>query len=336
MPRKKSSEPSIPKDYKTLEDKIDYVKDQIEEILPELDSVEKQGAEYAVQLGRWYIKLKKLVKKKKKTKWKDFVKKTFPRVTIRTIQRHMRIAEKVDLVEAPALGFLGQTRLYELAYLARNDSVAGFLEENEIDPFVDLEDQDSIDSFKYNVDEFVYNRKNKKRGKAKDAKAKDAMSKADDDNDDGDISIDDIYSMDEDELVNLLEKNGVDLDDDDWKSKKQLRKLLIDSLGLSDKDNDDNDNDDNDDDDNDNDNDNDDNDNNDDDDEFRESASLFVKSIDSVIKRQKTVKRKQKAKLIQDIEKIVQEVESKLKELKNYQKALQKKKSKSRKKKKAT
>ena len=330
--KKKTSSPSIPKEYKTREDKIDYVTDQIQEILPKLDAVEKKGTEYAVQLGQWYMSLKELVKEEKKTKWEDFVKEAFPHVSIRTIQRHMKIAEKVNLNAAPALAFLGQTRLYELAYLAGEDNVFEFLEDHDIEVQIDLEDEDSINSFKHKVGQFTYQQKKEKHSKSKNGKDEDVNSENDDESDDDEISKDKIVQMKKKELVEYVDENEVDIDDDEWKTTEELRYLLIERLGLDGNDNNDNDNNDNDNNDNDNDDNDDDNDNNDNENDdnqkgkpfkkFRKSASSFLESIDSVIKGKKTAKAKQNAKAI---EKIVEEVESKLAELKKYRDSLLKK-----------
>jgi hypothetical protein len=350
----KKYEVSIPKKHKSFKDKTEYLIEEIKAGFSKLDGIEKKGVECAVRLGQSCLLLKKFVKGKKKRKWEDFVKENFSQ-DIRTIQRYMKLASKVFLEEDPTLALLGQTRLYELVNLAGKDTVCELLEDNDIDIEIDLEDQDSIPAFKKEVDEFIQQQKKTKRANAKGVKTEDPKSKTG--NGDDEITVVEISSMDENELVELLKENGVDLDDDDWKTKKELQNLLIEHFGLASDDNDnndDNDNDDNDnnDDDNDNDdNDNDDNDNNDDDNDnddndnddndnddndndnddnqkgksfkkFKKSASSFLDSIDSVIETKRVASVNQKAQLI---EKVVKKVERKLAKLKNYRDSLLKK-----------
>jgi len=152
----KTNKVRIPKKYKSFDDKIDFLFKKIRLALSEFEGIEKAGAEQAILIGHWCSLMKKVVKKSKKGRWQKFIKDRFPSLPIRTVQRYMKIARKVDPKEYPALAFLGKTRLYDLAALAgKEGKMADLLHENNIDLDIDLTEQDQIHSLKSKVDELL-------------------------------------------------------------------------------------------------------------------------------------------------------------------------------------
>jgi hypothetical protein len=162
MPKKKMPKKlnqfKIPKDCKTYDEKIEFMIEEIEDAYEDCGRTEKTAVEHAVRLGRWCIIFKKLVKKHKKGKWEETMKNHLPHLSIRTVQRYMKLAWRVDLEAYPVLAFLGQTRLYALIGLTGKTKIHEFLLENDVDIEIDLAEEDAKDrlhGFRLEVEELM-------------------------------------------------------------------------------------------------------------------------------------------------------------------------------------
>ena len=76
---------------------------------------------------------------------------TFANITIRTMQRCMRLAKRFDLEETPSLVVLDQTTLHELDRAAGKEPILKFLEEHSIPTKVDTEDHQEVNELRDNV-----------------------------------------------------------------------------------------------------------------------------------------------------------------------------------------
>ena len=110
-----------------------------EAILQEIENKHKnlmQGRMNALQislkLGNLFLDLKQIVKEKGDN-FEDYIQRHVTYITLRTVQRYMKIAKSVDLEKYPALKWVGQVRLYELITIAKAKDVGKFLETKGID-----------------------------------------------------------------------------------------------------------------------------------------------------------------------------------------------------------
>jgi hypothetical protein len=110
-----------------------------EAILQEIEIEHKnlmQGRMNALQislkLGRLFLDLKPIVRQKG-GKFEDYMKRKVSYLTLRTIQRYMKLAKNVNLEKYPALKWFGQVRLYELTTIAKAKDLGKFLETKGID-----------------------------------------------------------------------------------------------------------------------------------------------------------------------------------------------------------
>jgi hypothetical protein len=118
--------------------------------------IETSAAERAIRLGSLLIELKEIVKMDKRIKWTSFIRKKLPFLSIRTIQRYMKMSKKVDLESCPALAYLGQVRLCELIKLTdKENTVNDFLEDKGIETEIDFDDENAISSFRKDVDNLL-------------------------------------------------------------------------------------------------------------------------------------------------------------------------------------
>ena len=118
--------------------------------------LETSAAERAIRLGSLLIELKEIIKMEKGINWTKFIKKKVPFISIRTIQRYMKMSKKVDLESCPALAYLGQVRLCEVIKLTdKETTVNDFLEYKGIETEIDFEDENAISSFRKDVDKLL-------------------------------------------------------------------------------------------------------------------------------------------------------------------------------------
>lgn len=162
-------EVEFPKGCKTFEQKIEFLIEGMKKDAYSLTKIEQKGVKRVHRLGQRGILMKKVVKKHKKGKMPDILKEHFPDLSMRTLQRYMKLAERVDLVKSPSLAYLGQTRLYQLIEIAGKRTIEELLNEVDID-FDHDSGKGAIIRFKEKIDEFIRYRKGGHSEEIKEAK----------------------------------------------------------------------------------------------------------------------------------------------------------------------
>ena len=143
----------IPKKYKTYQEKVNFLTQEIMTEYSEGTRLDTSATAQAIRLGALLIELKKLVKGEEKIEWTKFIKKKLPAISLRTIQRYMKMALKVDLDSCPSLAHLGQVRLSDLiSHSGEGVTVNDFLEDKEIETDIDPEEEKAIFRFRREVD----------------------------------------------------------------------------------------------------------------------------------------------------------------------------------------
>jgi len=262
---KKYNKVKIPSEHKTYDQKVEFLIEEIEEAYEECVALEKTAVERAIRLGTWCNTFKAVVRKHKKGKWQEVIGKHLPHLSIRTVQRYMKLARKVDLDEYPALAFLGQTWLYQLMEFAGKTKVHEFLAKNDIDFEVDIEEEDSIDDFKLEVEELIERLKAAKPGKKQ---KEDQESDEEEDNDDSDENDED--DSDDDSDDNGDDDENEDDPPDDKPKNKMAEKSPSKAIIV----------------------------------ELDQSANSFIRTINSVMENKKVIKAKLKKidKIIKEVE----------------------------------
>lgn len=126
----------------------------IKEILQQYESTEKTKTDLAYKLGVKFDKLKALLKEEG-VGFKKHMKKTFPYITLRTVERHIELSKKVDLKSQPKLAVAGETRLLRLAKLAGEDDLQDFLTKNKIDLEIDTDDPQEVKAVRKGMDDLL-------------------------------------------------------------------------------------------------------------------------------------------------------------------------------------
>ena len=114
---------------------------------------EKQGTNNSVKLGRLSLNLKKEVKKTTGGRWQNYLRQNVPNLSIRSVQKYMKIASKIGSEEYPILYDLGLVRLHNLAELSEKLNIPEFLEKNGIS--LDVKDGFPIQLFKDRVTSLI-------------------------------------------------------------------------------------------------------------------------------------------------------------------------------------
>ena len=114
---------------------------------------EKQGTNNSVKLGQLSLNLKKEVKKTTGGRWQSYLRQNVPGLSIRSVQKYMKIASKIGPEEYPILYELGLVRLYNLAELSEKLNIPEFLEKNGIS--LDVKDGFPIQLFKDRVTSLI-------------------------------------------------------------------------------------------------------------------------------------------------------------------------------------
>lgn len=155
---------NIPKDYESDSDKEKYCKGKIKEKYGELNKGCKTVTEIQIELGQLFITLKGVVREDGK-KWKTYVNKNFRYITIRTVQRWMKLGKEVDIDNYPRLSYAGQTRLLALANIAKKESteIHSLLKDNGISLEFKPKKASELRSFKDEIDKLI----KQYRGRAK-------------------------------------------------------------------------------------------------------------------------------------------------------------------------
>jgi hypothetical protein len=193
----------IPEKHKTYDEKINYLTEYINEKSEVRFPLIRRTTESIISTGRALITFRKVSKGEGK-KWPTEFKRHLPHLAIRTAQRYMKLAKNIDLNRYPALIFLLQSQLYELAKLAGNDiSFVNLFENYGIDIYENtdfdddevesegkmklsawnleilkyLEKRSAIDELKEKADELIRDLKNKASGKVLEPRKKIAKKK---------------------------------------------------------------------------------------------------------------------------------------------------------------
>ena len=143
------------KSNQSSKEKIKRIKKQIEETAQELFTSGKASTELEFNLGDLFNDLKKAVKKKKK-EWTAYLEENFPYFTVRTIQRYMRLSNKIDLGKNARLAFAGQTRLLDLlSCVPKNVDVSDFLKKKGVDLKFDPRNLEAVNGFCDEIDKVI-------------------------------------------------------------------------------------------------------------------------------------------------------------------------------------
>jgi len=158
---------NYPKEVKSTEEKIDYLGDQVKEFYGELLESEKTSTGRAHQLGRFLEELKGQLKKSG-ANFHDFLGEKFPYITVRTAQRYMELAKKIDLDSYPTIGTAGLVRLKKLMdVVGKRGSIVDLLNDNKIGLNFSIDDAKAVRKFKNEVDDLLNKSPKEKKGKGK-------------------------------------------------------------------------------------------------------------------------------------------------------------------------
>jgi len=155
---------SIPDDLVENDDKEQFIKKKIEKKYSELNKLAKTATELEIKLGQMLNTLKEVVRKDGK-KWKRYVAKNFPYMSIRTVQRWMKLAKAVDIESHPSLAYVGQTRLLTLANLAKRNKVEvdAFLKDGGVSLNFKKKKKADVGKFRNKVDALIKKKRTKKK-----------------------------------------------------------------------------------------------------------------------------------------------------------------------------
>ncbi len=153
--KKKNQSPS-PKRRGNSNDEIEKLTEEINEKWGDYSKLDSTALEYALSIGLMAIRLKYLLKKRR-VGWTNYVKKNFPGLTIRTIQRYMKIRKLTCVRTYPVLEKMSQSVILTIiGKLEKGQNVASFLVENNIDLKIDIEDEEKIQEFSKKVADLIY------------------------------------------------------------------------------------------------------------------------------------------------------------------------------------
>jgi len=163
--------------------------------LTKINNLEKRGVKLAIKAGLHLSKLQEIAKNEGDS-WEEYVKKHFG-ISIRTVQRYIKIAQRVDIKDHPALISLSQTLILELiTVFPEEDNIGNFLRNDmEIKTDINLDDDKEVKLFRCKIDEMLFS--------------------DDDDDDDDDIDADDIDDDQEEEEDDYEDDDDDDEDDDE-------------------------------------------------------------------------------------------------------------------------
>lgn len=193
------------------------------------ENAEGRCADHAIKAGRYLLKLKLAVKRKKDKdgkakKFAEYMAEHFPHIQPRTYQRAMNLAERLSEAEANTLVFLGQARLLALITVARKMgvTVSNFLEAKGIALPDDPDDDDELRDCRTAVDNLFKDSSKGKKNPPMDEKDKGSSSTDDADGDDA--PDDDDPDHDEDDAE--------DDDKDPSEDKEELPSEPLETLSL--------------------------------------------------------------------------------------------------------
>lgn len=173
---KKKNETSSRKRRRNSNHEIEELTEKINKKWGKYSKLNCTALRYAMSIGKMSHKLKRLVKKQGMG-WTDYVKNNFPGLTIRTIQRYMKIYKRTPAKKYPVLKTLGQSVVLTIIdKLEKGQDVASFLDENGIHLEVDMEEEEEIQEFSEKVADLIYVDDGKKGGVNKKKKQKSKKS----------------------------------------------------------------------------------------------------------------------------------------------------------------
>ena len=148
---KKIPKLKIPKKYKTLTKKINFIGKKIDKLYYEGHDAAATSTQRMVKMGDHFRFAKKVVKKHRGS-WGYYLSHRFPYISQRTVERYMDLSRHVNLEKYPALAFLSQDVLITLI-IQRGDtsSIGKILKRYNVDSSRTLEDKESIGLFKKEV-----------------------------------------------------------------------------------------------------------------------------------------------------------------------------------------
>lgn len=163
---------------KTDSDKLDNLTEKINDLNKAIIESDCTAFELVWKSGRYLLEMKDVANKSKKGFQAEF-KKRVQKFTLRTAQRRMKLAEKVDLKAEPVLVVLGQTRALELCGLLKEPETANaFLKRKRVSLPVTIEKPWEVRKFLKTVDNLLDRSPNKKRGlKSKNSQLPDKAAK---------------------------------------------------------------------------------------------------------------------------------------------------------------
>lgn len=148
--RKNSSQ----KHLKVVPDSIRKIEKQIRSIYLEYEGSLATATQLAVKLGTKFVNLNDLITKKGKP-WEKYLRRRFPYIHIRKIQRYMRVSKCVDLKKFSSLGYLPICKLETIAKWFEDRPVGPILIKHGVDPSLVKPNVKAIEHFKMQVDEVI-------------------------------------------------------------------------------------------------------------------------------------------------------------------------------------
>ena len=152
---KKFSMEDLPKDLESTTEKEEFIRKEIKKAVNDLNSSGKASTEIEIRIGSLFNVLKMVIKKKDK-EWVSYFEEKFPYLILRTVQRHMKLAKRIDLDKYPKLSFAGQTRLLALLRcVPKKGEVADLLKKHKVDMNFDLNKPKAVDRFRQQIDDVI-------------------------------------------------------------------------------------------------------------------------------------------------------------------------------------
>ena len=147
---------TIPEDLNTLDEKVGYVKKKINTAfkLSANDNNKDNIIKWEWIIGKWFNELK-LITKGNKGLFGRLVKKYYPQLSDNRREWLMKLANKINIKQYPALGFLDKNRLVALIQIAEDKCVKKMLNKNKITMNINVNSSRRVNEFKNNIDSFI-------------------------------------------------------------------------------------------------------------------------------------------------------------------------------------
>jgi len=149
---KKVPKIKIPEKYNTLSKKVNYIGKKIDARYDKAQESAATATRHMVKMGEYFINAKRIVKEHK-GKWKEHVRRRFPYLDIRTVERYMKLGRHIDLKKYPALAYISQSDL--LILIGQEKKIGSILKIAGVNPRQDLKGRKKIGGFKKQVHAIV-------------------------------------------------------------------------------------------------------------------------------------------------------------------------------------